>query len=188
LYLRDRTKFFEQALKVLEFAPTPVLQSKFRRLKHLEYVSADLSSTMAMFRMDITAIGFPADQFDAIICYHVLEHVMDDRRAMRELFRVLKPGGWAILQSPVDPGRGETYESPDITFPSERERVFGQRDHVRIYGRDYKDRLEDAGFTVRLDDYVRDLGQEPARKHGLMSDEAIYFCTKPQLLNVTAPC
>ncbi len=178
LYLKDRTRFFEERLKVLEFAPTPVLQSRFRRLKNLEYVSADLSSTTAMLRMDITAINFPADQFDAIICYHVLEHVLDDRKAISELFRVLKPGGWAILQSPIDENREKTFEAPDITSPRDRERVFGQSDHVRIYGRDYRARLEQAGFGVRLDDYVHDLGSELAAKYGLMAGEKIHFCTK----------
>jgi predicted SAM-dependent methyltransferase len=179
LYLKDRTRFFEQSLKVLEFAPTLVLQRRFRRMKNLDYVSADLSSSVAMLRMDITQINFPDDRFDAIICYHVLEHVLDDRKAISELFRVLKPGGWAILQSPIDMTRDETFEAPDVTSPQDRERVFGQSDHVRIYGRDYRDRLEQAGFNVRLDDYVRDLGPEQAVKCGLMTGEKIHFCTKP---------
>jgi SAM-dependent methyltransferase len=179
LYLKDRTRFFEQSLKVLEFAPTPVLQSRFRRLKNLDYVSADLSSRIAMLKMDITAITFRSDLFDAIICYHVLEHVLDDRKAIAELFRVLKPGGWAILQSPLDPTRDKTFEAPDVTSPRERERVFGQSDHVRIYGRDYPARLEQAGFKVRLDDYVQDLGSEQAAKYGLMAGEKVHFCTKP---------
>jgi len=97
---------------------------------------------------------------------------------MRELFRVLIPGGWAILNSPIDPRRTKTFEDPSITSPQDRERAFGQRDHVRIYGRDYKARLEKAGFTVKVDNYAKDLETSIVRKYGLQ-DEEIYFCTKP---------
>lgn len=136
-----------------------------------------------MIKMDITNINLPDNQFDCIICYHVLEHILDDKKAMKELFRILKPGGWAILQSPVDPNRDETFEDPNVVSPEERERVFGQRDHVRIYGQDYKNRLERAGFTVKLDNYSRELGDNIIKKYGLMKDETIYFCSKPKLKN-----
>ena len=98
---------------------------------------------------------------------------------MRELFRVLKPGAWAILQSPVENNRDKTFEDQTIISPDERERVFEQNDHVRIYGRDYKDRLEKAGFVVKVDNYVEELGERAIKKFGLMRDENIYFCTKP---------
>lgn len=133
-----------------------------------------------MIKMDITDINLHDNQFDCIICYHVLEHILDDEKAMRELFRVLKPGGWAILQQPVDPTRDKTFEDPNIVLPEERERVFGQKDHVRIYGQDYKDRLERTGFTVKLDNYTGELGDNIIKKYGLMKDETICFCTKPK--------
>jgi SAM-dependent methyltransferase len=97
---------------------------------------------------------------------------------MRELFRILKPGGWGIIQSPIDPNREQTFEDPTIVLPEERERAFGQNDHVRIYGRDYKDRLAQAGFTVTVDSYAKDLGSDVLKKYGLKPKD-IYFCTKP---------
>jgi SAM-dependent methyltransferase len=133
-----------------------------------------------MLRMDITRISLTDNQFDCVICYHVLEHIPDDQKAMRELFRVLKPGGWAILQSPIDFNHDKTFEDPSIVSPDERERFFGQNDHVRIYGRDYKDRLEKAGFVVKVDDYVQQLGDSAIKKYGLMRDEKIHFCSKPK--------
>ncbi len=184
LYLRDRTKFFADQLKVLDVASPPGFQEKCKKLKKLDYISADISCPAAMVEMDITDIKLPANQFDCIICYHVLEHIPEDEKAMRELFRVLKVGGWAILQVPIDNNRDKTFEDPSVVLPDERERVFLNKTHVRIYGRDYKDRLERAGFTVKLDDYVRGLEEGVINKYGLTNDEIIYFCTKPEIHNV----
>jgi len=128
--------------------------------------------------MDITYIPYKHNSFDVILCNHVLEHVVEDQKAIRELFRVLTPGGWAILQCPIDSQRAKTFEDPSITAPHDRARAFGQHDHVRIYGRDYKERLEKAGFTVKVDNYARDLDINVVRKYGL-KDEEIHFCTKP---------
>jgi SAM-dependent methyltransferase len=128
--------------------------------------------------MDITKIPCKDNAFDVVLCNHVLEHVVDDQKAMRELFRVLVPGGWAIVQSPIDSQRAKTFEDPTILSAHDRERAFGQHNHVRMYGRDYKDRLEKAGFTVNVDSYAIDLDTETVRKYGL-PDEEIYFCTKP---------
>ena len=183
LYLKDRTNFFRDSLKVLDIAPMGSFQQKCKDISNLDYISADISSPIAIIKMDITNINLPDNEFDCIICYHVLEHILDDEKAMRELFRVLKPGGWAILQSPVDHKRDKTFEDPNIVSPNQRERVFGQKDHVRIYGRDYKDRLEKAGFTVKPDNYSRELGNNIIKKYGLMKDETIYFCTKPKPKN-----
>jgi len=100
--------------------------------------------------MDITKIQYPDNSFDAILCHHVLEHIPDYRKALEELFRVLKPGGWAIIQVPIEPDRKETYQDESVTSPSERERLFGQADHVRKYGRDFILRLHHAGFPVQI--------------------------------------
>lgn len=179
LYLRDRTNLFSNnIIKVLHFAPEHILQDLLSSLPNLDYISADLDSHLAMVKMDITNILYEDNSFDVILCSHVLEHVIDDQKAMKELFRVLKHGGWAILQSPIDIKRNKTFEDPGIVLPEDRERVFGQCDHVRIYGLDYKDRLEKAGFTVKVDGYVRELGVNIIQKYGLMKDEDIYFCTK----------
>ena len=176
LYLKNKTNFFSDNLKVLHFAPEYIFQKTLRFMSNLDYISADLNSPMAMVKMDITNILYEDNSFDVILCSHVLEHVVDDRKAMRELFRVLKPGGWGILQVPIL--RDKTFEDLSIVSPEDRERIFGQKDHVRIYGRDYKDRLEEAGFTVKVDGYVRELGDDKIKKHGLSEDQDIYFCAK----------
>lgn len=116
--------------------------------------------------------------FDVIICCHVLEHILDDVAAMRELCRVLKPGGLAFLQSPLDLKRVTTFEDSQCVTPEDRARAFGQSDHVRIYGLDYKDRLEKAGFTVRVDEYVKTLAPESIDRYGLAASESLYICTK----------
>jgi SAM-dependent methyltransferase len=145
----------------------------------LNYFTADLTSKLADVKVNIANLAYKDNSFDVILCNHVLEHVEDDRKAMRELFRVLIPGGWAILNSPIDPERAETFEDSSITAPEDRERAFGQRDHVRLYGRDYKERLEKAGFIVRVDSYVDELDIDFVRKYGIKAEQ-IFFCTKPR--------
>lgn len=181
LYLKNETNLFVDSLRLLEIAPMDCLQRKFRAMSNLSYISVDLESPIAMLKMDITDMRFPDNYFDCIICYHVLEHVLDDRRAMKEMFRVLKPGGWAIIQVPIL--RDKTFEDPSVTAPKDRERIFGQCDHVRIYGLDYKDRLESVGFSVNVDGYVKRLGDDVVRKYGLIKDEDIYFCSKPNFVD-----
>lgn len=178
LYLRDRTNLFRDRLRVLHVAPEDCLQPTLSRLGNLDYVSADIASSAAMVRMDVTDIQFPDNTFDVILCSHVLEHVSDDKRAMRELKRVLRPGGWAILQVPVDGSRERTFEDPRVTDPVERERLFGQSDHVRMYGRDYPQRLADAGFDVQAVPYAKQLGPDVLRTYGLDEAENVYRCSK----------
>jgi len=134
-----------------------------------------------MVKMDITDIQYPDASFDAIICNHVLEHVPDDRRAMRELYRVLKPGGWAILQVPYSEQITQSIEDPSITTPEARARVFGQEDHVRIYAKeDYLTRLEEAGFRMELLNWWEageDFGN-PTNRYGLMPRETLFVGRK----------
>jgi ubiquinone/menaquinone biosynthesis C-methylase UbiE len=126
--------------------------------------------------MDLTSIPLPAEQFDIIYCSHVFEHIPDDRQAMRELYRVLRKGGWAILQVPVL--RDTTFEDPSVTSPAERLRLFGQEDHVRVYGKDYRDRLAAVGFHVTVDDFAATFPAAKRRYFGLMEGEAVHFCRK----------
>jgi ubiquinone/menaquinone biosynthesis C-methylase UbiE len=128
--------------------------------------------------MDITSINFPDSKFDVIICNHVLEHIENDKLAMKELFRVLKPGGWAVLLVPIDKNRTITYEDHTIVNPKQREKIFGQYDHVRIYGIDYKDRLSSAGFKVEIQDYVSKFSEEDIFKYGFQRGEDIFICYK----------
>jgi len=180
LYLKEKTDFLTGHRKVLNVSPLPFFQKKCKNLKNLDYISVDISSPTSMIRMDITNIAMSDNQFDCIICYHVLEHIPNDTKAMRELFRVLKPGGWGILQSPVRHDLDKTFEDPNIVSPEERKNVFGQRDHVRIYGRDYKNRLERAGFIVKLDNFVKELEEDEIKRYDLPKNEMIYFCAKPE--------
>jgi predicted SAM-dependent methyltransferase len=167
LWLRDRTNLFTDELRVLHFAPEEVLQDRLRRLPNLDYTSADLRSPLAMMHFDITDIPFEDDSVDVILCSHVLEHVPDDRRAMAEMIRVLKPGGWALALVPIDPHRNATHEDPTVAAPEDREREFGQADHVRLYGMDYPQRLEEEGFAVAVDDYIQTLDAATTARHAL---------------------
>lgn len=174
LYLREKTNFFTARLKVLHFAPERCFQGRFKSMPNLDYITADLDSPFADRKIDIIAIPFEDETFDCVFCSHVLEHVPDDRKAMREIYRILKRGGWAILQVPIDNRREKTFEDPAVTDPKEREKLFGQWDHVRIYGKDYKNRLEKAGFKVEIYSYAK----EDRDKYGLIYNEEVYCCFK----------
>lgn len=178
LYLKKYTDIFEKPIKLLHVAPEKNLQEIFKKHSNLDYVSADLNSPLAMVKMDITDIGYGNDFFDVIICNHVFEHILDDRKAMAEILRVLKPGGWAILQAPISSSLKKTFEDPAILAPADRESKFGQNDHVRIYGADYKERLEAAGFRVSVLNARKTLGMEIVEKFSLLRDENLYVCRK----------
>lgn len=178
LYLKDRTNFFTQPQKLLHIAPELCFIKKFKSMKHLDYTTADLESPLADVKMDVHQIPFENNTFDVVFCNHVMEHVDDDIKAMSEIHRVLKPGGWAIIQSPQDYSRAETLEDPSITDPKERERIYWQADHVRLFGMDYGKRLEKAGFNVTEDKYVMELPQQTVNRYALPSKEIIYFCAK----------
>jgi SAM-dependent methyltransferase len=173
LWLERRTDLFRVTARLLHLAPEPLLGRRLAALPRITYVSADLQSPLARVRADATRLAFRDAAFDVILCLHVLEHVPDDRAAMRELRRTLAPGGWAVLQSPVEAGRAVTFEDPSVTSPAERERRFGQRDHVRIYGRDYERRLSEAGFRVEGNGFARELGEAEALRYGIDRDEVL---------------
>lgn len=179
LYLTKELNLLISKIKLLNMAPDYAIQSKLKKLANVKYVSTDLQSPLAMHKDDLINLGFDDNAFDAILCYHVLEHIEDDIKAMRELFRILKPGGWAILQSPIDNDREKTFEDSSITDPMERKKIFGQEDHVRIYGRDYFKRLREAGFVVKEDQFIRKIPTSEIERMVLDKDEFICFCTKP---------
>ncbi len=179
LYLQRKTNFFKDNLKLLHVAPEYCFIDRFEKMKNLEYVTADIESPLAKVKMDIHQIPFEANTFDVAFCNHVMEHVNDDIKAMSELHRVLKPGGWAIIQSPQDWSKATTYEDATITDPKEREKHFWQDDHLRLFGRDYGKRLEQGGFKVTEDRFVMDeLTPEEVRRFALPANEIIYFCQK----------
>jgi SAM-dependent methyltransferase len=148
LFLQRQTKLLNEPARVLHFAPEPFLSTHLRRIHGSRYVSGDLDGSLAMETIDITDINRPSGVFDAVIVSHVLEHVPSDVQAMREIKRVLAPGGMAILQHPIDFDRESTFEDFSVVNPEERKRLFGQVDHVRLYGRDFDDRLAESGLSI----------------------------------------
>lgn len=178
LYLKNETNFFTAPKKVLHFAPEQAFYKLFRNQKNLEYTTTDLFSPLADVKADICNLPFEDNQYDVILCNHVLEHIPDDTKAMQELYRVLKPGGMAILQIPQDLKREKTFADDSITDQKERAKIFGQYDHVRIYGRDYFDKLRSIGFRVVEEDYTQKIAPEMVTKYCLAKGEIIPVCYK----------
>ena len=137
LYLKNETSFFKAKLKVLHFAPESALMNQFKKLKNLSYDTIDLNSPIADIKADICDLPFLDNSYDFILCNHVLEHIVDDNKAIRELYRVLKKNGIGIFQVPIDYNRDTTFEDFSVTNKKERNKLFGQYDHVRIYGLDF---------------------------------------------------
>jgi len=178
VFLETKTSLFDaNQKKMLHIAPEACLESKLRERVGAGYLTGDLGKRRAMVKMDISDIQFPDETFDVVYCSHVLEHVPDDKRAMSELFRVLKNDGWAVLLVPINSKK--TFEDPSIVDPKERLEVFGQEDHVRRYGPDYVDRLRDAGFFVEVFKVSDIVSQSDALQRGLTENCGdIYYCTK----------
>ena len=178
LYLQKETTFFTKPHKLLHFAPEQAFYKRFKKLPHLNYTTTDLNSPLADVKADICNLPFADNTFDTILCNHVLEHIPDDKRAMEELYRVLKPGGWGIFQIPQDMNREHTFEDDSITDKKERAKIFGQYDHVRVYGRDYFDRLREVGFTVTEVDYTASLPPNLIDRYRLAEGELIPLVSK----------
>lgn len=180
LYLKNETDFFSsiERKKVLHFAPEQAFYKLFRNQKNIDYTTTDLFSPLADVKADICDLPFEGNSYDIIFCNHVLEHIPDDTKAMQELFRVLKKGGMAILQIPQDLKKEVTFADDSITDQKERAEIFGQYDHVRIYGRDYFDKLRSIGFTVVEEDYTNKITPELVEKYCLAKGEIIPVCFK----------
>jgi SAM-dependent methyltransferase len=179
LFLRKETDFFDgRPKRFLHVAPEKAFIPTFSEAIGGGYLTADLLANGVMAKMDVTDIGHPDETFDVIYCSHVLEHVGDDRKAMSEFWRVLKKDGWAILNVPM--GKNPTVEDPTVTDPAERLRRFGQKDHVRVYGPDYVDRLAEAGFRVERFSARDVLAESELERHGLARGRGgeVFLCTK----------
>lgn len=164
----------------MHFAPQKCFQDYFKNTNNPNYITTDLYSSDVMVKMDITNILYQDNYFDIVICLHVLEHVEEDQKAIAELFRVLKPGGLVIIQSHMDKSLEITYEDPTIKNPEDRKKAFGQEDHLRLDGKDFKLRLINAGFSVIVENYAKKLGESIVNKYKLSEGE-IYICSKPVL-------
>lgn len=163
---------------MLHIAPEQCFYKLFGKMSNLKYVTADLNSPIADVHMDLHKPPFGDNSFDIIFCNHVLEHVEDADECMRQLYRIMRPGGWGIFQVPLDITREKSFEDKTITDPREREKHFWQKDHVRLFGLDYRDRLAAAGFRVKVDDFVNQLTAEEVDRFRLPPGEMIYVCYK----------
>lgn len=179
LFLKSETNFFNAQLKVLHFAPEQPFYKRFKKLKNLDYTTTDLNSPLADVKADICDLPFKSNTFDVILCNHVLEHIPNDIAAMSELYRVLKPGGWGVFQVPQDLKRELTFEDNSITDKNERTKIFGQYDHVRVYGRDYFEILRGMGFLVDEVNYSEILSPEEIDRYRLSNEEIIPVVRKP---------
>ena len=177
LFLQQKTDLFnESPKKMLHITPEMGLVPRFKEIANLDYVTADLESHHCMVKMDITDIQYSDHSFDVIYCSHALEHLPNDRKAMRELERVLKPNGWAVLMVPITVDK--TIEDPSETNPTERERRFGRHDHVRRYGLDFGKRLEEEGFKVDVTLTTQLASRDDIYRMGLPERGAVFFCKK----------
>ncbi len=185
LYLKYEPGFFEHPHRLLHIAPEPALYQAFSKAQNIDYHPATKYAEGFYYNSkvetaDLLNLHFEESSFDWVICNHVLEHIPDDRRALHEIFRVLKPGGKALLQVPYSLQLEETFEDASITSEADREKHFGQFDHVRIYGRDYPDRLEEAGFIVHQINQKKHFKNiKTPDEFAVNPEELLFVCEKP---------
>jgi SAM-dependent methyltransferase len=178
LYLQQHTSLFEDQIRLFHVSPKYSLSRRLARMPNIDYVGADIANRPNIgLTMDVTAVPVRSSSIDAVICVHVLEHVDDDRAAMQELHRILRPGGWALISVPIRLDQ-RTYEDASVVTPAAREAAFGETTHVRYYGYDLAERLAGVGFDVTLD-RGRDINDAMKRRYGLLDDENIFMCHKP---------
>ena len=181
MYLSEHSDLFSGGpnRRMLHLAPEYCFLKRFNRAEGLDIVRADLVSPWADVHFDVHDIPYEDHHFDIIVGNHLMEHVADDRKVMTEYFRVMKPGGWGIFQVPMDRGNQNTLEDANVTDPAERERLYWQRDHVRLYGLDYADRYKDAGFEVEEIDLVSLFGADRHQRCALGSESHLHVVRKP---------
>jgi len=182
LYLKDHSNFFTgQNLDVLHIAPEQCFHKRFKKQKNLNYLTGDIVSPIADLHFDLHKIPLAENRFDIVFCNHVLEHVDDADQCMKELYRVMKPGGWGIMQVPQDFSREETYEDRSINTPEEREIHYWQKDHLRLFGKDYPEWLKSAGFSVEEFDKESNYSEILQRYYRLSKSEILYIVHKQKL-------
>jgi hypothetical protein len=177
LFLNKSTNLYDGLTKrLLHFAPEPEFMRQFKRIPRIDYVSADWVSPHAGRMIDIRNTQLPDSWFDVAYCSHVLEHVVQDRQAIREIFRVLAPGGWALIQVPIGE-QPQTIEYPEVSNNSTR-RSWSSK-HVRRYGTDFRERLFEAGFKVQTVSVDQVASPQDCRTMGLIDFEPLFYCKKP---------
>ena len=178
LYLKNETGFFDKKIKLLHFAPEQAFYKRFKKLSSIQYDTIDINSPLAMIKADICDLPIKDNTYDFILCNHVLEHILDDNKAISELYRVLKKDGVGIFQVPIDMKKEFTFQDDSITDKKERNKIFGQYDHVRVYGKDYFTKLKNAGFKVEEVDYTKNLSNDEIYRFSIVKGEIIPVCTK----------
>jgi len=179
LFLKDHSTFFKQdKLNVLHMAPEQCFHTLFKKQSNLEYTTADLVSPIADLHFDLHEIPLADNKYDVIFCNHVMEHVTDPIKCMSELYRVMKPGGWGIMQVPQDWNNEKTYDDPTIVTPEDREKHFWQKDHLRLFGKDYPEYLKQAGFNVKEFIQIEHYSAEQIERYRLDKNEILYIVSK----------
>lgn len=179
LYLKQESNFFTaENLSVLHMAPEQCFIDSFKKQKNLNYLTADIESPIADLHFDLHEIPLEDNRFDVVFCNHVMEHVENPLQCMKELYRVMKKGGWALMQVPQDFNRDLTYEDANIKSPKEREKHFWQKDHLRLFGKDYPQWLEKAGFTVDEFDLKKHFDKNKINRFRLLQGEILYIAKK----------
>jgi SAM-dependent methyltransferase len=178
LYLKNETGVFSKKIKLLHFAPEQAFYKRFKKLSNIQYDTIDINSPLAMIKADICDLPIKDNTYDFILCNHVLEHILDDNKAISELYRVLKKDGVGIFQVPIDMKKEFTFQDDSITDKKERNKIFGQYDHVRVYGKDYFTKLKNAGFKVEEVDYTKNLSKDEIYRFSIVKGEIIPVCTK----------
>jgi len=185
-YLNNYTQLKKSQVKLLHIAPEQCFYKRFKKMENIDYVTADLESPLAEVKLDIQDMPFEDDTFDVVFCNHIFEHIPDDKKAMREVLRVMKPGGWAALQVPMLKDAETTFEDDSITDPKERAKQFGQYDHLRLYGKDYGDVLRSQGFVVNELDIPKEIGPVLTEKYRFSTGEILYIGHKKDLIATDA--
>lgn len=178
-YLKNHSNFFSaNNIELLHIAPEQCFHGKFKKQKNLNYTTGDLESPIADLHFDLHNIPLEENSFDVIFCNHVLEHVEDDHQCMKELYRIMKKGGWGIFQVPIDYNRDETYEDASIISEKDRELHFWQKDHLRLYGKDYPIKLQNVGFDVEIFNYHEHIAKDSNIDQRFHKDELLYIIKK----------
>jgi len=183
LFLEEKTDLFSAPMRILHIAPEGCIRAMLMSLPNIDYHSGvkyyeGYYYDRHINLMDITSLPFESETFDAILCNHVLEHIDDDRKAMKEIYRIMKPRAWAMLQVPISLKLDQTFYDPSIDTPEEREQVYGQFDHVRLYGKDYPDILKKEGFSVNTYSPFETHPPEELEKYALNAREILYIAYK----------
>lgn len=181
MYFEKKTNLYQRPLKVLHVAPEDIFFNHFKKQQNIDYYPVDIYPNLypnGTKYFDLLNPGADVEKYDVIICNHVFQYIEEDKRAMANIYKLMKPGGWGIMQVPINGKNPVTYEDASITDPLERLKAFGLKEHVRYYGLDYADRLRDAGFKVNVDDYTKEFSDKDNYKYGFWKGDAVYYCTK----------